>query len=95
MSHDEIVKLVNSVFVEQFELNEADLSPEKKIFEDLELDSLDIVDLMIGLQGKFNIQLRQNPEIRQVRTLGDVYAFFEKMLTEHPELAEKLASLKK
>lgn len=95
MTHEEVVKLVNAVFVEQFELDEKDLTPEKRIFEDLELDSLDIVDMMIGLQSKFNISIRQNPEIRQVRTLGDVYAFFEKLLAEHPELAGKLAAAKK
>ena len=38
-----------------------------------------MVDLMIGLQRKFGVSLRQNEEIRKIVTLGDVYNFFEKM----------------
>ena len=66
------------------------MTAEKKIFDDLGLDSLDIVDLMIGLQRKFGIPLRQNEEIRKIVTLGDVYEFFVKLAKERPEFAANL-----
>ena len=88
MDRSEIIKAVNSIFIERFELEESELTPEKNIIEDLQLDSLDIVDMIVGLQQKFGIQLRDNPEIRNVRTLGDVYDLFEKLAKEHPEIAE-------
>ena len=34
---------------------------------------------MINLQRKFGVQLRQNEEIKKVRTLNDIYDFFEKL----------------
>ena len=89
MERNDIVKAVNSIFLERFELDEAELTPEKKIVEDLQLDSLDIVDMIVGLQQKFGIMLRDNPEVRAVRTLGDVYTLFEKLAKEHPEIEEK------
>jgi len=88
MDRNAIVKAVNSIFIERFELEESELTPEKNISEDLQLDSLDIVDMIMGLQQKFGIALRDNPEIRNVRTLGDVYNLFEKLADEHPEFAE-------
>ena len=88
MDHDTIVKTVNSIFVERFELDESELTPEKRIIEDLQLDSLDLVDMIVGLQQKFGIMLR-DPEVRAVRTLGDVYTLFEKLAKEHPEIEEK------
>ncbi|MBQ6352387.1 MAG: acyl carrier protein [Lentisphaeria bacterium] len=90
MDRNEIVKAVNSIFVERFELEESELTPEKNIIEDLQLDSLDLVDMIVGLQQKFGIMLRDNPEIRNVRTLNDVYDLFEKLAKEHPEIAEKI-----
>ena len=90
MDREEIIQAVNSIFIERFELEESDLTPEKTIADDLQLDSLDIVDMIVGLQQKFGINLRENKEIRSVKTLGDVYALFEKLLQEHPELADKL-----
>lgn len=87
MTREEIVAEINSIFVEQFELDPGELAPEKKIFDDLGLDSLDIVDLMVGLQRKFGISLRDNEEIRKIVTLGDVYEFFVRMAAEHPDFS--------
>lgn len=79
MTREEIIAAVNNTFTEMLEVPPEELSPEKEIFKDLGLDSLDMVDLMIGLQRKFGVSLRQNEEIRKIVTLGDVYNFFEKM----------------
>ena len=92
MERNDIIKAVNSIFLERFELEESELTPEKNIVEDLQLDSLDLVDMIVGLQQKFGIMLRDNKEIRTVRTLGDVYDLFEKLLQEHPEIEEKIKS---
>ena len=91
MTRETLVSLINQVFVEKFELDPAELTPEKRIFEDLELDSLDIVDLITGLQHTFGIPLRDNKELLQIRTLANIYDLFEKLVKEHPELEEKLA----
>ena len=90
MEREEIIQAVNSIFMERFELDAAELTPEKNIVTDLELDSLDIVDMIVGLQQKFGIMLRDNKDIRAVKTLNDVYDVFEKLIAEHPEIAEKL-----
>jgi acyl carrier protein len=68
--------------VSRIEIPAEELTPEKEFFKDLGLDSLDMVELMISLQRKFGIQLRQNEEIKKVRTLNDIYDFFEKMDAE-------------
>jgi len=90
MNREEIIKAVNSIFIERFEMDESELTPEKRIADDLQLDSLDIVDMIVGLQQRFKINLRENKEIRNVRTLDDVYNLFEQLIREHPEIAEKL-----
>ena len=77
MNREEIIHKVNEVFEEVFELEKADLLPEKHLFVDLGLDSLDIVDLIVQLQKKFGIVLRDNEKLRELRTLGDVYDFLE------------------
>ena len=90
MNREKFIQLINKIFVDKFELNPVDLTPEKKIFEDLELDSLDIVDLITGLQHTFQIQLRDNKELLQIHTLQDVYDLVEKIIAEHPEVMDKL-----
>ena len=90
MNREKIIQSINKIVVDKFELDPKDLTPEKKIFEDLELDSLDIVDLITGLQHTFQIPLRDNKDLLQIRTLQDVYDLVEKIIAEHPEVIEKL-----
>ena len=82
---------IHQVFVEKFEIPEEELLPEKRIFEDLELDSLDVVDLVAGLQHTFGIPLRDNKELLQVRTIQDIYDFLERIIQEHPDIEQKIA----
>ena len=77
MTEQEIIEKVNKVFIDDFEIDEADLQPEANIFEDLGLDSLDIVDLVVGLQKSFNVKIRDEENIRNIRTLSDIYDFIK------------------
>jgi len=82
MESKEIQEMVNQVFEESFEIKKEQLSTEKGIFEDLGLDSLDIVDLVVALQKKFNVKIRDDQRVREIRTLGDIYGFIETIYKE-------------
>lgn len=84
MTEEEIVARTNEVFVEVFEIEEANLKPDKHMFTDLGLDSLDMVDLIVALQEKFDVKLRDDERVRAVRTLQDVYTY---IATVQQELA--------
>ncbi|OGV37393.1 MAG: hypothetical protein A2020_15050 [Lentisphaerae bacterium GWF2_45_14] len=79
---EELKKKIKEVFVEYFEIPEEDLLDDKLLFDDLGLDSLDIVDLIVGLQKKFKFDLRQHSGIQQIRTLGDVCKVMEDIIKE-------------
>ncbi len=73
MDEEQLKKLVNEIFEESFETNTELLKADAMIFEDIGLDSLDIVDLVVALQKKFKVQIRDDERIRSIRTLGDIY----------------------
>lgn len=75
MTKEEIVARTNRIFEEGFEIAPERLVPEARIFDELGLDSLDIVDLIVALQKQFHFQIREDERIRAIRTLGDVHAF--------------------
>jgi acyl carrier protein len=78
----EIIRMTNEVFTESFEIPAAKLVPEANIFNDLGLDSLDIVDLVVALQKKFKVTIRDDERVRTIRTLGDIYNFIQLIKTE-------------
>lgn len=71
----DIIEKTNQVFIEEFEIEPEELAPEKQIFDDLGLDSLDIVDLVVALQAKFKVNIRDDERIRKIRTLEDIYHY--------------------
>ncbi|MFA4830115.1 MAG: acyl carrier protein [Thermodesulfovibrionales bacterium] len=75
MTEQEIIDTINRVFEESFEIEKEKLQPQAHIFNDLGLDSLDIVDLIVALQKSFGVNIRNEENVRNIRTLGDVYQF--------------------
>jgi len=75
MTDQDIIGLINRALAEEFELDSEDLKPEALIFDDLELDSLDIVDMVVVLENAFQFKIREDDSIQQIRSLGDIHSF--------------------
>lgn len=82
MTEQEIIVIVNKVFEESFEIEREKLKPEAHIFNDIGLDSLDIVDLVVALQESFGINIRNEEKVRNIRTLQDIYDFISTIKNE-------------
>ncbi|CZV40804.1 MULTISPECIES: acyl carrier protein [Enterobacter cloacae complex] len=64
-----------------FEIDPQDISPEARLYEDLELDSIDAVDMIVHLQKKTGKKIK--PEtFKSVRTVQDVVDAVEQLLRE-------------
>jgi acyl carrier protein len=82
MTEQEIIDKTNKVFEESFEIETDRLTPEAQIFTDLGLDSLDIVDLIVALQSSFDVKIRNEEKVREIRTLQDIYTFIAAIRNE-------------
>jgi acyl carrier protein len=71
MSEDERLQRFRALLVERFELDPEALRPDTRLYEDLDLDSIDAVDLAIVIREVTGHKI--DPQaFRQVRTVGDV-----------------------
>lgn len=68
---------VKAVVVEQLNVNEGEVKPESKFVDDLGADSLDVVELVMALEEKFEIEI-PDEEAEKIQTIGDVVAYIEK-----------------
>jgi acyl carrier protein len=83
MERSEVIRTVNGILENVFEIERGLLTPEVTLFEELDLDSLDTVDLIVSLEREFAVTIdRKDAEqrIREIRTLADVYNFVEDAL---------------
>lgn len=76
---DRIIKIVNQVLEEEFEIDAELLKPEALLFEDIGLDSLDAVDLIVMIDKELGVRIEEE-EARAIRTLDDVYQIIDKLL---------------
>lgn len=79
MNREQLIAEVNSVMIEGFELEADQLKPDAKIVDDLELDSLDAIDMLVFLEEKINIKVDAE-RFRSVRTLNDIYDVVEDVI---------------
>jgi acyl carrier protein len=71
LSRDEIYQKLRTYIEEMFEVPSEKVLPEARLYEDLDLDSIDAVDLIVRLQERTSRKL--NPEeFKSVRTVNDV-----------------------
>lgn len=70
-SQEEIYEKVVSVFEELFEIPADDISSESNLYEDLDIDSIDAVDLVIELR-KMTKKKIQPDDFKTVRTVQDI-----------------------
>ncbi|MGH7729133.1 MAG: acyl carrier protein [Vulcanimicrobiaceae bacterium] len=61
---------VKKIIVEQLGVDEAEVTDEASITEDLGADSLDLVELVMAFETEFNIDI-PDEEAEQIKTVGD------------------------
>ena len=73
MTDTEIVNIINDSMIKEFEFDPDAMTPDAHLVNDLGMDSLDFVDLVVVLQDAFGVKLRDEPQVRQIETLGDLH----------------------
>jgi acyl carrier protein len=67
---------VKSVIVNQLGVDEAAVTLDTSIKEDLGADSLDVVELVMELEDEFDIEI-SDEEVDKITTVGDVVKYIE------------------
>ena len=76
MTKEQIIEKVNALLVEEFEIAPELLTPEAYLKNDLEIDSLDFVDIVVLIDREFGFK-PQAAELKNVKTLGEFYNYIE------------------
>ena len=79
MTEQEIEQAVKGILADEFEVDIASVTPETNLFTDLDLDSIDAVDLVVRLQQETGKKV--NPaDFKKIRTLKDVVTAVAKIV---------------
>jgi acyl carrier protein len=77
LTDEQIYDRLKAVLMEGFEIDESRISLQARLFEDLELDSIDGVDLAIKLEDLTGKRIPE--DFKTVRTVSDVVIAVQRM----------------
>ncbi len=70
-SREAVYQKIKTVLADLFEVDPESISEDSRLYEDLDIDSIDAVDLVVELKGYIGKKI--SPEdFKSVRTVGDV-----------------------
>ena len=67
---------VRKVLMEQLEVSEDEVTPAASIVDDLGADSLDVVEIVMGLEEEFDIEV-SDQEAEKLPTVQDIVNYVE------------------
>ncbi|MBC8535217.1 acyl carrier protein [Feifania hominis] len=68
-----VFEKVKALVSEQFTVDEDDITMDTK-FEDLNADSLDVVELIMAVEEEFDLQI-EDEDVESITTVGDVVEY--------------------
>ena len=71
-----VLEKVKAIVSEQFDVEEDSITPDTNLSEDLEADSLDVVDLLMSIEDEFEIEV-PDEEIENIKTVDQLVKYIE------------------
>ncbi|MBR6715628.1 MAG: acyl carrier protein [Prevotella sp.] len=81
MTREEIIKQVNDLLSEEFEIEQSEFTPDASLKETLNLDSISLVDLVALVQFTYKITIPVE-ELHKIQTFDDLYNYIEEHLAK-------------
>ena len=81
-TRDEIFTHIKDILVKEFDIDATKLTLETRLVEDLDLDSIDAVDLVVKLQNIIGCKVEPD-DFKQIRTLQDMVDSVEKIVNKN------------
>jgi acyl carrier protein len=72
---------VRKVIVEQLDVSEEEVTPQASFTDDLGADSLDIVELVMGLEEEFEIEI-PDEDAEKIQTVQEAVNYIDSKLSE-------------
>ena len=67
---------LKNLFVEELQIDEADITMDAELIKDLGINSIELADLVMLCEEKFDIEI-DDEDIHKFVTVGDVVAYLE------------------
>jgi acyl carrier protein len=79
MANDEVFEKVKGIIVEQLGVEESEITMEASFRDDLEADSLDLVELIMAFEEEFSGEISDD-DAQTINTVGQAVSYVEERM---------------
>ena len=72
---------LKEIIMDQLDVEEDEVTMDANIQEDLDADSLDMVDLVMSVEEEFDLKI-EDEDVEKIKTVGDIVSFIEAYTAE-------------
>ena len=80
MNKDAIINKINAYLIDEFEVDKKKIEPQANLMETLQLDSLDLVDLVVIIEKSFGFKIK-GEDFSEIKTFQDFYDYINTHVT--------------
>jgi len=81
MERSEIISKIDDFLIDEFEVEQSEISATANLKETLDLDSLDYVDLVVAIESNFGVKL-VGEDFVNINTFEDFYTLIDTKLNQ-------------
>ena len=78
-NEDEILEKLKALVIDRLNVEEEQIKPDASFVDDLGADSLDIVELIMGIEEEFEVEI-PDEDAEKLRNVGDALAYVKRKL---------------
>jgi acyl carrier protein len=79
MTAVDMKKRIVEIIATQLGIEQADITPQANVVDDLGADSLDVVELIMALEEEFNLEI-PDEEAEKIKNVQDIFTYMESAL---------------
>jgi acyl carrier protein len=79
MTAVDMKKRIVEIIATQLGIDQADITPQANVVDDLGADSLDVVELIMALEEEFNLEI-PDEEAEKIKNVQDIFTYMESVL---------------
>ncbi len=84
MKREEIISIVNDFLINEIEIDETLINDNALLKQDLDIDSLDFVDIIVIVERNFGFKIKAE-EMTNVKTLSEFYDYIESKVNQQQQ----------
>jgi acyl carrier protein len=78
---EELLAKIAPIIAEQLKIKPAEIKLSSRLIDDLSADSLDAVEIVMGIEEKFNVEI-PDEEIDKIKTIEDIVDYLARKIGE-------------